>query len=140
MLQADPLLPAEATTKIPAACVFSTITLSVSAAQPSLGGQPQLLFITCGRIVGSGLFADEVGRRDEPLEALGVGRGRAVALVHVAAADPLGAGRDADLVAGAVVTRSRTGGVGAVAVVVARHDGVGTADAPPPLWIESCQL
>jgi hypothetical protein len=56
VLQAEPPLPAEATTKIPAACVFSMITLSVSAAHPSLGGQPQLLFITWGRFVGSGLL------------------------------------------------------------------------------------
>jgi hypothetical protein len=56
VLQAEPLLPAEASTKMPAACVFSTIVCSVLAAQPSLGGQPQLLFITCGRLVGSGFW------------------------------------------------------------------------------------
>ena len=39
---------------MPAAWVFSTIVSSVLAAQPSLGGQPQLLFITCGRSVGFG--------------------------------------------------------------------------------------
>jgi hypothetical protein len=54
VLQFGPRLPVEATTKIPAACVFSTIVRSVSCAQPSAGGQFQLLFITCGRSVGSG--------------------------------------------------------------------------------------
>ena len=49
-----PRLPAEASTKMPAACVFSTIVLSVSSAQPSNGSQNQLLLITCGRSVGSG--------------------------------------------------------------------------------------
>jgi hypothetical protein len=39
---------------MPAACVFSTIVLSVLAAHSSLGGQIQLLFMTCGRFVGSG--------------------------------------------------------------------------------------
>ena len=56
VLQFGPLLPAEASTKMPAAWVFSTIVFSVSCAQPSLGGQPQLLFITCGRSVGSGFW------------------------------------------------------------------------------------
>ena len=41
---------------MPAASVFSTIGRSVSAAQPSLGGQPQLLFITCGRSSGFGFW------------------------------------------------------------------------------------
>ena len=66
-----------------------------------------------------GVLAVQVGGRDEELEALGVGGGRAVALVHVAAADPLRAGGHADLVARAVVARRRAGGVRAVAVVVA---------------------
>ena len=53
-LQPGPALPAEASTKMPAASVFSTIVPQRVGAQPSLGGQPQLLFITCGRLVGSG--------------------------------------------------------------------------------------
>ena len=53
VLQSGPALSAEATTKMPAASVFSTIVCSVSAAQPWLGGQCQLLFSTCGRLVGS---------------------------------------------------------------------------------------
>ena len=39
---------------MPAACVFSTIVCKVVGAQPSLGGQVQLLFITCGRSAGFG--------------------------------------------------------------------------------------
>jgi hypothetical protein len=56
VLQFGPRLPAEATTKIPEAWAFSTIVFSVSCAQPSAGGQFQLLFITWGRRVGSGLW------------------------------------------------------------------------------------
>src|SRR6185436_10210369 len=71
--------------------------------------------------------AVEPGGREEELEALHVGGGPTVAGVHVAAADPLGGGCDADLVqAGAdtgarVVADRRPGGVGAVTVVVARN-------------------
>ena len=39
---------------MPAARVFSTIVWRLFGAQSSLVGQPQLLFITCGRIVGFG--------------------------------------------------------------------------------------
>ena len=55
VLQVEPLLPAEASTKMPAAVVFSTIVFSVSA-RTLLAGQPQLLFITWGRSVGLGLW------------------------------------------------------------------------------------
>jgi hypothetical protein len=54
--QLEPAFPAEASTKMPAACVLLTIVSRVLAAQPSLGGQPQLLFITWGRSVGSGFW------------------------------------------------------------------------------------
>ena len=54
LLQVGPLFPAETVTKMPAAVVFSTIVLSVSCAHSSLGGQLQLLFITCGRRFGLG--------------------------------------------------------------------------------------
>ena len=54
MLQFGPLFPAETLTKMPAAVEFSMIVLSVSSAHNSLAGQPQLLFITCGRSVGLG--------------------------------------------------------------------------------------
>ena len=39
---------------MPAACAFSTTVRNVSYAQPSLGGQCQLLLMTCGRLAGSG--------------------------------------------------------------------------------------
>src|SRR5438552_18624867 len=58
----EPELPADASTNMPDAWVFSTMACSVLAAQPSLAGQPQLLFITCGRRAGLGLFpAKSVG-------------------------------------------------------------------------------
>jgi hypothetical protein len=53
-LQLGPAFPAETSTKMPAACVFSTTCCKVFAEQPSLAGQPQLLFITCGRRDGFG--------------------------------------------------------------------------------------
>src|SRR4029450_9220857 len=70
-----------------------------------------------------GVLVVQVGRGDEPLEALRVGLGPSDVLVHVVAADPLGAGGDADLIPGAVVTRGGTGRVGAVLLVVARGHG-----------------
>src|SRR4051812_12150896 len=54
--QPEPELPADASTNMPAAWVLSTIVCSVVAAHPSLVGQPQLSFITWGRLVGSGLL------------------------------------------------------------------------------------
>src|SRR5436309_3393367 len=64
------------------------------------------------------------GRGDEELEAFRVCLRHPVPLVHVPAADPLGTGRDADLVGTAVVTvqsdRS-SGGVRPMAVVVTRR-------------------
>ena len=71
----------------------------------------------------------EIRRRHEELEALRVGRRGAVALVHVPAADPLRARRDADLVPGAVVSDRRSRRVRAVRVVVAGHRAVRAADA-----------
>src|SRR5262245_7068560 len=56
VLQLLPVFPALATTTIPAARVFSTTVLSVSTEQPSDGGQPQELLITCGAMSGSGFW------------------------------------------------------------------------------------
>ena len=57
MLQPEPLLPAETTTTIPAARVFSTtVRRALGFVQPSLGGQPQELLMTCGALVGSGFW------------------------------------------------------------------------------------
>jgi hypothetical protein len=52
---------------------------------------------------GIGILAVQVSGRDEELEALGVGGRSAVALIHIAAADPLRPGGYSDLVARAVV-------------------------------------
>jgi hypothetical protein len=53
-------LPADTSTKIPAAWVLLTIiSSSVRAVHPSLLGHPHELLRTCGRTVGSGLFPVE---------------------------------------------------------------------------------
>jgi hypothetical protein len=55
--QLGPPLPAETTTKIPAAWVLLTmVSSSMRVVQPSLEGQPQELLSTCGRKVGFALF------------------------------------------------------------------------------------
>src|SRR5437588_11190021 len=56
VLQRGPALPAETSTRIPAACVFSTIVCSVVGAQSSLAGQPELLYMTSGRRSGFGFW------------------------------------------------------------------------------------
>ena len=83
--------------------------------------------------------AVQVGGGDEELEALGVGGRGAVALVHVAAADPLRAGGHADLVARAVVAE-----VVPVVWVPWPWSSQGAGCSAPQdaaaEWIESCQL
>lgn len=59
-------------------------------------------------------------RRQEPLHALDVPGRRAVALVHVAAPDPLRAGCHPDLVTRAVIADRRAGSMTAVEVIIAR--------------------
>ena len=55
--QPGPLLPAEATTKMPAACVLLTIVSnSARVVHPSLAGHVQELLSACGRNVGLALF------------------------------------------------------------------------------------
>jgi hypothetical protein len=55
--QPGPALPAETSTKMPAAWVlFTIVSSSARVVQPSLTGQPQLLFITCGRRAGFGFW------------------------------------------------------------------------------------
>jgi hypothetical protein len=57
VLQPEPLLPADELMKIPWASEFSTIVFMTFGAQSSPAcGQPQLLFITCGRFVGSAFW------------------------------------------------------------------------------------
>lgn len=67
------------------------------------------------------VLAVEVGRRQEPFETFDIGGRVTIAAFHVAASDPTGAGRYADLVAGAIVAYHRAHGMGAVVQVVARH-------------------
>ena len=97
VLQPGPALPAEASTKMPAAWVFSTIVCRVSARSPRSAGSPSCC---SSRAAGAPdrVAARSGRRRQEELEALDVGRRRAVPLVHVPAADPLRARRHADLV------------------------------------------
>src|SRR5207248_7612825 len=78
---------------------------------------------------GIGVLPAQVGRRDEELEALGIGGRTPGPLVHVAAPDPLRTRSDTDLVPGAVVADRRAGRVTPVTVVVARRDGVCSAAA-----------
>ena len=52
-----------------------------------------------------------------------------ITLIHISAADPFRAGRNADLITGAVVANRSAGRVGAVAVIVARRHRVRAAGA-----------
>lgn len=90
-----------------------------------------------GRIaIGDGVATNGI-RGDKPFITFAVGGRRAVAGIHVAAADPFGAGCHADGVGGAgwptwvgwveVVADHGAHGVGTVAVVVARFGGIGAA-------------
>jgi hypothetical protein len=59
-------------------------------------------------------------RREEPFHALHVTSGCTVADVHVAAANPLGARRHADLVTHSIIANRSSGGVTSVEVIIAR--------------------
>ena len=103
---------------MPAAWVlFTIVSNSPRVVQPSLTGQPQLLFITCGRSVGR-ILAVEIGGSDEELEALGVSGRGAVALIHISATDPLCPRSHSNLVARSTVAHCRAGGVRPVAVII----------------------
>ena len=132
MLHPGPELPAEASTKMPAAWVLLTMVSSGPGGAALAGRAAPTIVYDVGAQRGVGVVAAEVGGRDEELEALGVSRGSAVALVHVAAADPLGAGGHADLVARAIVAGGRAGGVGAVALSSHGATVLGP-QVPPPL-------
>ena len=77
-----------------------------------MGGQ-------AGNAVADGIAAAGVGGQKK-LETLGVGGGSAPAIVHIAAADPARARRDADLIVPTIVANDRAHRVGTVAAVVAR--------------------
>src|SRR6185369_1428272 len=81
------------------------------------------------RIALTGGAAHRVGRQEE-LHALQIAGGGAGSQIHVAAADPPGARRHADLV-GAVKADDGAHGVGAVALVIARLRIVVAAGAGP---------
>jgi hypothetical protein len=70
------------------------------------------------------VVAGLVGGSDEELKALGVARRRAGVAIHIAATDPAGAGRNANLIPVAVVARGRAGRVGTVPEIVTRRGGV----------------
>jgi hypothetical protein len=76
-----------------------------------------------------GVLSRQVGGGDHELEAFRVSGGGAVALVHVAAADPLGHRGHADLVASAVIANHRPDGVRTMRVVVAGDLTIGAARA-----------
>ncbi len=77
--------------------------------------------------VGAGIRAVEIGRGDKPLETFAVGGGRAVALIHIPAANPFRPRGDANLVASVVVTEHRAHRMGTMPVVVARLGRIGRA-------------
>ena len=113
--QPGPALPAEATTKIPAARVVSTTWRRLSRSHPSLGGQP-----LDQRVAPLGI------RGQKKFKTGCVAGGGADPIAHVAAGDPPGGGCHAEH--GVPHRRGIAGhcgqGVGPVAVVVAGDLGV----------------
>ena len=95
------MLPAAATTKMPAAASAAVAGRSAPASQPSIGGQPHELVSTCGARAGrpsvNGSPAEREGRQHE-LQAVQVARRAAQVAVQVDAADPAGARGHADAV------------------------------------------
>ena len=130
VLQFGPAFPADTVTKMPAACVFSTICAQgVVRAPLARRAAPAVVHhVRPERRIR--VTTREVRRRHEELEALGIGRRRSVPLIHVPAADPLRSRSDADLVRArtAVVTRGRARRVRSVRVVVAGRLRVRPAD------------
>ena len=126
---AGPAFPAETSTKIPAAwSVIDDRAAKCSPRSPRSPGNPSCCSSRAAAKPGSG-SAPGGRRRDEELEALGVRRRGAVALVHVPAADPLRAGATPIWFARAVVTGGGCRHVCAVEGVVARLLVVGRADS-----------
>ena len=75
------------------------------------------------------VVSSQIGRCNHELKALCVGGRRAVTLVHIATANPIRAGCNPHLIAGAVVAHGGPGRMRAMAIVVARSDCVRTAGA-----------
>ena len=74
-----------------------------------------------GRLSGVALAATYRVRREEEFHALDIPGRCAVALVHVAATNPLCAGRHSDLIASAVIADRRANSVGAVEEIITRE-------------------
>jgi hypothetical protein len=70
------------------------------------------------------VVAGQVRRRNHELEAFSIGGGGAIAYVHVAAANPLRAGSDPNLVARTIVAHGSPCRMGTMAKVVARRQRV----------------
>src|SRR5438477_2705407 len=66
------------------------------------------------------VVSSQIGRCNHELKALRVGGGRAVTLIHVAAANPFRTRSDPNLIAGAVIPNCRACRVGAVTIIVTR--------------------
>ena len=108
--QAGPELPAAKLWAIPAARSDSTAGRRISGSvQPSSSGHVHELLTTSAPSSGRGFAPLGVGRRQEEFEALDVARRRPGADVHVPAADPARARRDADLVLSAVAPHGEAG-------------------------------
>jgi len=73
------------------------------------------------------IVAGQIGRRDGELETLSVGGRRAVALIHVAATDPLGARSYSYLITGAIVPNGGAGRVCSVTLIITGRDSVRSA-------------
>ncbi len=101
----------------------------VGVGTPLFGRATPRIVDDVGRHRWVGVLVGEIGRRQEELVTLGVGRRRPVALVHVPAPDPAGARRHTDLIADTVVSDHRSHRVRPVAVIVAGLGRVGAADA-----------
>ncbi len=86
------------------------------------------------RFGGVGITAADPRGGQEPLHALDVSGRCAVALIHVAATNPLCTGRHTDLVTRAVITDHRTGGVRTMSAIIAWERRVRTANATASMY------
>ena len=107
---------------LPRGAQVSNPLWSVRASHPSLGGQVQELFVMSAPSSGrpSTMGSEPSPQGAAPLHALEVEGRRAVAVVHVPAADPPRPRGHPDLIARAVVAHHRADRVGPVALVVER--------------------
>jgi hypothetical protein len=100
--------------------------------QPSEGGQTQELLVISGALSGFAIIrgaAYRVGCK-EKFHALDVAGWCAVALVHVAATDPLRSGRHPDLITSAIIASRSPYRMSPVTIVVARFWRIVAAGVP----------